>query len=92
MTPFKTIEFDIQDRVATLVLNRPPVNVLNIEMMEEIVAALTSLLNRNDVNALVIRAKGKVFSAGVAIEDHLGEKTEPMIHLFHKMFHLLIQR
>ncbi|NSL50525.1 enoyl-CoA hydratase/isomerase family protein [Bacillus sp. P2(2020)] len=91
LTRFSTIEFTIQDRVAQLVLNRPPVNVLNIEMMEEICAGLTSLLNQSDVNALVIRAKGKVFSAGVAIEDHLGEKTEPMIHLFHKMFHLLVQ-
>jgi cyclohexa-1,5-dienecarbonyl-CoA hydratase len=41
------------------------------------------------VNALVFRAEGKAFSYGVAVEDHLGDKTEPMIHLFRKMFHVL---
>ena len=33
----------------------------------------------------------KAFSAGVAIEDHIGDKAEPMIHVFHKIFHLLVK-
>lgn len=91
MNRYETIRFEVQDRVAHLVLNRPPLNVMNIQMMEEIVSAFSSICKRTDLSALVIRAEGKAFSAGVSVEDHLGDKTEPMLHLFHKMFHLLIE-
>lgn len=89
MSEYQWIGFSIEDKVATLVLRRAPVNVMNMEMMEEMVHAFSSLHGNEHLNALVIRAEGKVFSAGVAVEDHLGDKTEPMIHLFHRMFHCL---
>jgi cyclohexa-1,5-dienecarbonyl-CoA hydratase len=89
MKQYETISFYIENSTAVLTFNRPPVNVLNMEMMEEIVDALETVCKNNRLTALVIKAEGKAFSAGVAIEDHLGEKTEPMIHLFHKMFHVL---
>jgi cyclohexa-1,5-dienecarbonyl-CoA hydratase len=91
MNHFETIRFHMEENVATLTLARPPVNVLNIQMMEEIVTALSSIRDRQDLHALVIRAEGKAFSAGVSVEDHMGDKAEPMLHLFHKMFHLLIE-
>jgi cyclohexa-1,5-dienecarbonyl-CoA hydratase len=88
MNAYRHIRFSTADRVAELVLCRPPLNVMNMEMMQEIISALDSL-ETDQVHALVIRAEGKAFSAGVAVEDHLGDKTEPMIHLFHGMFHRL---
>ena len=33
---YKHIQTELKEGVATLTLNRPPLNVLNIEMMEEI--------------------------------------------------------
>ncbi|RBW70111.1 enoyl-CoA hydratase/isomerase family protein [Bacillus taeanensis] len=89
MKQYETISFYVENSTAVLTFNRPPVNVLNMEMMEEIVDALETVCKNNSLTALVIKAEGKAFSAGVAIEDHLGDKTEPMIHLFHKMFHIL---
>ncbi|WP_018130300.1 enoyl-CoA hydratase/isomerase family protein [Effusibacillus pohliae] len=91
MNDYRTIQFSVEDRVATLSLRRSPLNVMNMEMMQEIADALSSLTKMQDVNALVIRAEGKAFFVGVAVENHLGEKVEPMIHLFHKMFHLLLK-
>jgi cyclohexa-1,5-dienecarbonyl-CoA hydratase len=88
MKNYETIHVQIENQVAWLTLKREPVNVLNIEMMNEIVDALENLM-AEEPHALVIRADGKAFSAGVAIEDHIGEKAEAMIHVFHKMFHLL---
>ncbi|KKB41272.1 enoyl-CoA hydratase/isomerase family protein [Bacillus thermotolerans] len=88
---FETIQFRTEQGVAYLTLDRPPVNVLNIEMMNEISSALTSIRDNKDLHALVIRAEGKVFSAGAAVEDHMGDKAEPMLQAFHKMFHLLIE-
>lgn len=91
MSKYKLIQCYEEDQVAMLVLNRPPLNVMNIEMMEEIVDALRSIKKDEHLKALVIRSEGKAFSAGVAVEDHIGDKTEPMIHLFHEMFHCLVE-
>ncbi|WP_313428070.1 enoyl-CoA hydratase/isomerase family protein [Siminovitchia terrae] len=88
---FETITFHVMDRVAYLTLKRPPVNILNIQMMVEISNALLSIREEKDLHALVIRAEGKAFSAGASVEDHMGNKAEPMLHAFHKMFHLLIE-
>ncbi len=86
---YKHIELVIEDSVATLTLNRPDYNVLNIEMMAEINTALESLNAGAELKALVIRAEGKVFSAGVDIAEHTEELAEEMIETFHKMFRLL---
>ena len=40
---YQLIQFALRDGVARLTLNRPPANVLSVEMMEEINAALESL-------------------------------------------------
>lgn len=90
-TDFNTITFKVEDGIALLTLNRPPLNVLNIEMMEEICNALLSIRDKKDLRALVTRSEGKAFSAGASVEDHMGDKAEPMLHVFHKMFHLLIE-
>lgn len=91
MKNYETIGFTKHEGVARLILKRPPVNVLTIQMMEEMVDALESVRKENHLHALVIGSEGRAFSAGVAVEDHLGDKAEPMLHLFHKMFHLLVE-
>ncbi|OLN21279.1 hypothetical protein BTO30_15845 [Domibacillus antri] len=86
---FKTIRFTIEDNVAFLVLDRPPVNIMTMEMMGELCEAIEAASRNKELHALVIKAAGKVFSGGVSVEDHMGDLAEPMIHLFHKIFHLL---
>ena len=86
---FKHIQTDLKDGVATLTLNRPPVNVLNIEMMEEINTYLEGLKKEKSLKLLVIQALGKAFSAGVDVSEHLGELVYKMIEVFHKMFRLM---
>lgn len=82
---YQHIRVDVSDRVATLVLDREPLNVLNIEMMEEINDALTGL-DPNGINLLVFRGEGKAFSAGVDVGEHMGGMAEKMIQVFHGMF------
>lgn len=91
MKKYETIQFQVEDGIAYLTLQRPPINVLNIQMMDEICEALLSIRDNNHLYALVLQAEGKAFSAGASVEDHMGEKAEPMLHAFHKMFHLLIE-
>jgi cyclohexa-1,5-dienecarbonyl-CoA hydratase len=86
---FKHIQTELKDGVGTLTLNRAPLNVLNIEMMEEINAYLEGLQKEKSLKLLVIQAAGKAFSAGVDVGEHLGDLVYKMIEVFHKMFRLM---
>jgi len=89
MADCKFLRLEVADGVARLILARPPLNILNIEMMEELNGALERVQALPEVRALVIAAEGKAFSAGVAVEDHLGDRVKPMLEAFHRIFHLL---
>jgi cyclohexa-1,5-dienecarbonyl-CoA hydratase len=86
---FKHIQTEFKDGVATLTLNRPPLNVLNIEMMEEINTYFEGLMKEKSLKLLVIQAMGKAFSAGVDVGEHLGDLVYKMIEVFHKIFRLM---
>ena len=86
---FENILFEKKDGVARLTLNRPPLNVLNIAMMKEINQVLESIQNDTSLKVLVITGTGKAFSGGVDVGDHIGDKVNEMIEVFHRMFRLL---
>jgi len=89
MSEYESIGFDKTDGVASITLQRGDLNVLNISMMEEINSALESLKNGSDLKAIVIKATGKAFSAGVDVSEHTAELVDRMIGTFHRMFRLL---
>jgi cyclohexa-1,5-dienecarbonyl-CoA hydratase len=86
-----SIRVRVSDGVATIVLDRPPLNVLNIAMLEEIGGELQLLVDDPAVAAIVFRAAGgsKAFSAGVDVGDHTAERVGSMIETFHRVFRLL---
>ncbi len=86
---FKHIQTELKEGVAILTLNRSPLNVLNIEMMEEINTYFEGLMREKSLKLLVIQAMGKAFSAGVDVGEHLGDLVYKMIEVFHKMFRLM---
>ncbi len=83
---FKHIQTEMKEGVAFITLNRPPLNWLNLEMMEEINAYFESLKKETTLKLLVIQAAGKAFSVGVEVADHLGDLGPKMIETFHRMF------
>ncbi len=90
MNEFKTITCSTADGLATLTLNKPPYNVLDIEMMLEINAALDQIVADGSVRVLQITGSGeKAFSAGVDVADHTADKVERMIEVFHGIFRRL---
>jgi cyclohexa-1,5-dienecarbonyl-CoA hydratase len=86
MSGFRLIRFQEQYDVARLTLARPPLNILTTDMMREINAALARAAGNPSLKALVIAGEGKAFSAGVAIEDHVGDRVKPMLDAFHQIF------
>jgi cyclohexa-1,5-dienecarbonyl-CoA hydratase len=84
---FKNIIFETKEDIAFLILNRPPLNILNISVMKEINDALGSLVENKEVKVLVISGSGeKAFSAGVDVVDHTEDKVEKMLQVFHDVF------
>src|ERR1035441_191665 len=79
----------IQDRVARITLNRPPLNILDIPMIAELHEALAQVQSASDANVLVIAHAGKAFSAGVSIQDNAPEQVGEMLEKFHGMIGLL---
>lgn len=85
------IIYEANECIVTLTLNRPPLNVLNIPMLEEFKSELQSAANDDCVGALVLKANGKLFSAGVDIADHTPDKVGEMIPLFNEVCQLLAE-
>jgi cyclohexa-1,5-dienecarbonyl-CoA hydratase len=79
------VSVEIQNGAATLTLNRPPLNVLNIPVLRQLEDALTQLSGNEDVRLLILRAAGKLFSAGVDVADHTPDKVAEMIPLFDRV-------
>ena len=92
MSEFKYITYGVADGLATLTLNKPPFNVLDIDMMVEINTALDRLIADQSARVLLIAAAGeKAFSAGVEVADHTPDKVDRMIEVFHGIFRRLEQ-
>jgi len=83
---YNNIEVSFEKGLGTITLNRPPVNVLNIAMMEEINNALDSWQGDKDLKVVLFNAKGKCFSAGVDVGEHMGDMASKMIEVFHGIF------
>ncbi len=78
-----------RDNVARITLNQPPLNIIDIPMMEEIHDALEHIQSLGNVKVLVLDHQGKAFSAGVSIKDHSPDKVEEMLEKFHGLFRRL---
>ena len=91
MSTRQHIEVQLKEGLGTITLNRPPVNVLNIEMMDEINDVLKGWIEKRDLKVVLFNADGKCFSAGVDVAEHTGDFAPKMIESFHGMFRLMDQ-
>ena len=66
---YTTIELTINNRIATLWLNRPDVrNAFNDVMIAELIDCLTEVGKDDNIIALILRGRGKVFCGGADIK------------------------
>jgi enoyl-CoA hydratase len=77
MSEYETLTLEVADYVATVTLNRPPVNAMNLAMRQEIVRAFDELHDREDVRAVVLTANGKAFCAGADLKERPNIAGEP---------------
>ena len=74
------------NNIGKIILNNGPLNILTIKMMEQVNKALEGFLGDQSLKAVIFDHTGKVFSAGVDIGDHMGDKAPIMIKEFHRIF------
>jgi cyclohexa-1,5-dienecarbonyl-CoA hydratase len=82
---YRLIHLDTVKGVCRITLNRPPANVLSVEMMDDLNRALDSLEYQRDVKLLVLVGSGKYFSAGFELADHLGDRAYVMLESFRRI-------
>jgi enoyl-CoA hydratase len=63
------VRLDVADRIATVTLDRPPVNAFNADMFTAFHSMLDALTARSDWSVLHIRSALKVFSAGADLAE-----------------------
>lgn len=85
------ITTQIQEGVAFLTLDRQPLNVMNILMLQQLEIALDKLSSQTSARVLVLNAVGKVFSAGVDVADHTSDKVGLMIPLVDRVCQALAE-
>ena len=85
------IEVRHEGRVTRVTLNRPPLNVLDLGFARELAAVLEEAARRADLAVLVLAARGRAFSAGVDVRDHLPDRGAEMLREFHRACERLLE-
>jgi len=83
------INVETKNGASTLTLNRAPLNVLNIAALSQLESTLAELSRDESVRVMIVRAAGRMFSAGVDVADHTPDRVGEMIPLFDRTCRLL---
>ena len=73
MAEFVRVDVDEASRVATIRLDRPPVNALNAQVQDELREAAGQVSGDERVGAVVLYGGEKVFAAGADIKEMAGQ-------------------
>jgi cyclohexa-1,5-dienecarbonyl-CoA hydratase len=84
------VAMEVRGPVARITLQNPPLNVIDIHMMEDLSQTLAEIETRNDISVIVVSGEGANFSAGVNIADHTSDKIEEMLGKFHVVIRAVV--
>jgi cyclohexa-1,5-dienecarbonyl-CoA hydratase len=84
------IETKLEPPIARIRLRNPPLNVLEIPMMREMLQALEEIEANRQIVAILFAGEGRAFSAGVDIKAHVPEQVEEMLRSFHAVIRAIV--
>jgi enoyl-CoA hydratase/carnithine racemase len=67
------VRVEIEDRVATIRLDRPPMNAINGALQEDLREAATQVSQDAEVRAVILYGGEKVFAAGADVKEFAGQ-------------------
>jgi cyclohexa-1,5-dienecarbonyl-CoA hydratase len=88
-TSIKRVAVDLHGPLARINFTRPPLNVLDFQMMDELLEALQALEQRSEIAAIVLSGGERAFSAGVDVAVHTPDKIQTMLQKFHSLIGVL---
>ena len=88
--PGPSVRLERVGGLVRLVLDRPPLNVLDIPMLRDLEKALEELGQDASANVLLVTGSGPAFCAGVDVADHTADRVDEMIGTFHRVIELLM--
>jgi cyclohexa-1,5-dienecarbonyl-CoA hydratase len=80
---FNRIVVDLQPSIVRVTLNNPPLNVIDLEMMGELLATLEQAETIPEVSTVVFAGSERAFSSGVDIAAHTPDNVRNMLTAFH---------
>ena len=87
---FTQINLTFEAPAARITLSRSPLNVIDMAMMDELLAAIEQIEQRPDISIIVFSGSPKAFSAGVEVKEHTPDKVEGMLRKFHSVIRMML--
>lgn len=87
---YERLTLEIDPPVSRIFLSYPPLNVIDIAMMDELRRAIAEIELERGVSIIVVRGNGQCFSAGVDVAAHAPESVKSMLEKFHAVIRALM--
>jgi cyclohexa-1,5-dienecarbonyl-CoA hydratase len=85
------VHVTVEGGLARVELDRPPLNVIDLEAARELADAIEGVAGRDDVGVIALSGRGRAFCAGVDVRDHLPDRGADMLRAFHRACVALIE-
>jgi cyclohexa-1,5-dienecarbonyl-CoA hydratase len=89
-TRWSRIALQFDPPVARLRLENPPLNIIDIPMMDDLAAAWAEIEPLHRITTVIVSGSQKAFSAGVDVAAHAPDKIEEMLTKFHSLIRQLV--
>jgi cyclohexa-1,5-dienecarbonyl-CoA hydratase len=86
---FQKITLDINPPAGRITLSNPPLNVIDLKVMDELLVGIEQLEQRVDISFFILAGSPGAFSAGVDIVAHTPAHIRPMLTKFHSVIRAL---
>ena len=73
------VHIRLHKNILWLILDRPPLNILSIEMLDQLTAAMHDAIKHSPHLVVITGAGDRAFCAGVDIHDHLDGREKEML-------------
>lgn len=81
------VVYEVEQHVAHIILQRPPVNAFSLEFLDDILQALAQARHDDNVRAVVIRSRiPGMFCAGLDLDILLGQPMEQIRRFLEKLY------
>ena len=87
---FTRIAVEFRPPAARITLNHPPLNVIDVMMMQELRAALEQIELRAEISAILFSGSERAFSSGVEVAEHTADKIRDTLGAFHSVIRSVV--